>query len=1467
VCCRSATGAAPLPTAGVSFSINGRLVNVSNPDPSQSLGAFLRTTLGLTGTKLSCEQGGCGACVVARVSRVARGNTAGVDDTVLTESVNSCLLMVPACDGHAYVTAEHLVDPADGKPHPVQTALAERNGTQCGFCSPGFVMGMWSLLQRDPAPKGADIEAAFDGHLCRCTGYRPIFDAMQSFAGDKPTAQGAEQGGCCSSGHTDIASNANGCRTDPDHNAATALTAAEKNKNNNKKKPGCTGTCGTCAHAPACGAADVADIEDMPRASSYDPAIDAERRRPAPAHIAAAAASGKVTVTAGDGQRVWVAPTNLTELFAALDYFKDRSPRLVGGNTGAGIYQEDDTMSPRVMVFTKHVAELTQRDITDRGVYLGAGRTITELMALFAEAIAARPGAPTQNFTSLLRHMGRVANVPVRNEATWAGNLCIEIARRGTTEPFQSDLVTILTGAGATVTLACPSGTSTVAIEDVTAELLETYVVAQLNVPFLADGGASSQLHTEKVMLRHQNSHAIVNCAVRLTVDPATSKVTDARVAFGGIWSYCGRCPGAEQALVGAVPGPASLAAALAAVREGCVPDPNQPRVEYRARTALAVFYKMMLRHIAAFGGGEPLPASLDLARGHFLDTRAISTGTSTFPTQPSKYPLYEAIPAVSAIAKTTGDAEFVDDIPFPAHGLFAALVVSTVASGTIKSIDTAAAAAMPGFVAFYGAADIPGTNSIGEIMPGKELFASEKVIYLGQSLGVVVATSYDIARNAARAVAVTYATQERPVVGIDAAKAAGNSFDMSPWLGPLNPLSRGSIEGGLSGSEHVLKTTFEIGSQYAFYMENQTCAVIPAEGSTLRVFPSTQAPRDLGIKMSAVLATTANRLDVRMVRSGGAFGSKGSMSEIPACAAALAATKLRVPVKIYLDKVTDFRTTGKRHPYRGTFRVGYSSTGVINTLEMLQDIDGGNCLDETVFTVSLSQLTCDNNYNIPNFTSAVSAWHTNTASNTSVRAPGAIQVATLIEHAVEAVAAQLGVDPAVVQAANFYTVSDPPQVTPYGQPITPNSFASSWKMIMDGTEPAPPSSNSASTVTAPATETTPTNTATTAEDGAADSYSARRAAVEKFNAANRWNKRGIYAVPIKYGVGSAGVQGGALVSIAASDGSVTVSHGACELGQGAETKVQQAVAATLGCALDNVRVAATATADVSNALQTGGSVSSNVNAEAAIMACEEINTRIASFRTKGAKWADIVAAAWAAGTNLQAVSVCVIQPGSGKPGIVSEQQQQQQQQQQPAKLTALRPARVHPRRGLVNMPPAPGTADPAPFNYSAFGAAVTEVEIDVLTGQVQILRSDIVYDCGTTPAPLIDLGQIQGCFASFGVGHFLTEEVVTNDDGLLTTDSTWSYKPTSSQDIPIDFRVTLRSDTVNKPGTFGSASAGEPPLFGAISIFFAVKQAVRAARTAAGITEVDFPFNAPATVDVIANACGTTIESLNLDG
>eukprot|EP00656_Telonema_subtile_P051412 TRINITY_DN6900_c0_g1_i3.p1 TRINITY_DN6900_c0_g1~~TRINITY_DN6900_c0_g1_i3.p1 ORF type:complete len:674 (+),score=212.13 TRINITY_DN6900_c0_g1_i3:82-2103(+) len=576
---------------------------------------------------------------------------------------------------------------------------------------------------------------------------------------------------------------------------------------------------------------------------------------------------------------------------------------------------------------------------------------------------------------------------------------------------------------------------------------------------------------------------------------------------------------------------------------------------------------------------------------------------------------------------------------------------------------------------------------------------------------------------------------------------------------------------------------TVSTGAQRHFYMETQASVAVPQEGA-IEVHCSCQDLAYTNAAIAAVLKIPQHKVVIKMRRAGGGFGGKLNRHMPVAAAASVAAMKHGVPVAVQNERVADLSMTGGREPINAkSYSASFDSTGVLNSVDLDLTIDCGSFVGESVGDASMAVQFSDNVYYAAKYECKATPITSATAHGTSQRAPGVLQSQFIHECVIERVAHTLGLPHHVVQERNFYQVN---QVTPYGDHIGTIDFdwtiPQLWKQLTDDTD-----------------------------------LENRRTAVEAYNKANKWRKRGIATQPVKYGMGLPFYKSGATVNVYA-DGSVSVAHGGCEVGQGIHTIAAQVAAGTLGVPLSSVMVQDTDTSKIPHNTCTGGSGTTECTAEAVREACVELAATVKKYQKEPTtSWTDAVTLALAAGESLSAASWY-----------------------------------------------SNGAKDNANA-YATYGVAASEVEIDVLTGEVQLLRTDIVMDLGQALNPDIAIGQLEGGFV-MAMGFLLTEEVLWAKDGEQLNLGSWNYKIPSAYDIPEVLNVSLLEGHRNtsRNAVLGSKACAEPAMPLAISAFFAVKQAIYSARVDRGNTDF-FDLNTPATVQAIATACLTQETDLDV--
>ncbi|MEQ8335345.1 xanthine dehydrogenase molybdopterin binding subunit [Nisaea sp.] len=722
-----------------------------------------------------------------------------------------------------------------------------------------------------------------------------------------------------------------------------------------------------------------------------------------------------------------------------------------------------------------------------------------------------------------------------------------------------------------------------------------------------------------------------------------------------------------------------------------------------------------------------------------------------------------------SAHKHVTGAADYIDDMVEPVGTLHAYLGLSEAAHAEIVSIDLSAVRSAPGVVDVLTAADIPAVNDVSPVHAHDDpVFAKDKVMFWGQPVFAVIAESRDAARRAAALARIEY----RPLdaaIDIDAALAAGSELVTKPLK-----LERGSVDKALADAPHRITGSMEIGGQDHFYLEGHIAFAIPGEDETVTIHSSTQHPSEGQSLVSQVLGVAANAVSVQVRRMGGGFGGKESQPALFAAVAALAAKRLNRSVKIRPDRDDDMIATGKRHDFKVAYDVGFDDEGRILGVEGTYAARCGFSADLSGPVTDRALFHADNAYYFPHVRLKSLPLRTNTVSNTAFRGFGGPQGVLGAERIVEEIAYALGKDPLEIRKANFYGPLGW-DVTPYHQTVTDS--------ILDRL---------------------------VGELEASSDYQARRQAILDFNRQGGVIRKGIALTPVKFGISFTATwfnQAGALLHVY-KDGSIHLNHGGTEMGQGLFTKVAQVVADCFQVDLDRIRVSATSTEKVPNTSATAASSGSDLNGMAAQDAAEQIKQRLVDFASK--KWS-------------VAPEAVAFGPGGVRVGsetILFD-----------ALIADAYMARVHlSAAGFYKTPDIHWDREAGkgrPFYYFAYGAAVSEVSIDTLTGEYRVERTDILHDVGKSLNPAIDKGQVEGGFVQ-GVGWLTTEELWWDDKGRLRTHAPSTYKIPLASDRPRIFNVALAEWSENRERTIRRSKAvGEPPLMLGISVLEAISMAV----------------------------------------
>jgi len=723
-------------------------------------------------------------------------------------------------------------------------------------------------------------------------------------------------------------------------------------------------------------------------------------------------------------------------------------------------------------------------------------------------------------------------------------------------------------------------------------------------------------------------------------------------------------------------------------------------------------------------------------------------------------------VPHESAHGHVTGRALYADDLAGRFPGLLHAWpVLAPHAHARVTALDTAPALETPGVVTVLTGADVPGENDSGPVRHDEPIFPTE-VMFHSQPVAWVLGDTLDAARAGAARVQAAYEPLPA-ILTIEQAIEAG-SFLTEPLR-----LARGDMA-ALAGSPLRLEGELAIGGQEHFYLETQSAIAWLDESGGIAVQSSTQHPSETQAIVARVLGVPKHAVTAECLRMGGAFGGKEVQANAWAAVAALGVWKTRRPVRVRLTRALDMVLTGKRHPFLARYRAGLSGDGRLQALTLALFSDGGWSLDLSEAIMWRALFHCDNAYRLPAVDAVGRVCRTHKTSQTAFRGFGGPQGMLVIEEILARAAAALSLPAHVVRERNFYREGD---TTHYGQTVEQAGRISDiWTRLKDTSR-----------------------------------FDDRREAVAEFNARSTHVKRGLAMTPVKFGISFTAAffnQAGALVLIY-RDGSVQVNHGGTEMGQGLFTKIQQIAADSLGVTLDHVRLMPTRTDKVPNTSPTAASAGTDLNGAAVLDACAQLRDRLLPVAAG-------LLACEASEVRFENNAVS----GGGRRVPVAAVCEAAYMQRTPLF------AQGYYRTPGIHFEAATGTGKP--FHYFAYGAAVSEVEVDGFTGDHRLLRTDILQDVGDSISPVVDRGQIEGGFIQ-GMGWLTIEELLWDDQGRVATRGASTYKLPSWSELPEVFEVNTLQRATQSGVVFGSKAVGEPPLMLAISVREAIREAVGA--------------------------------------
>ncbi|RYF13827.1 MAG: xanthine dehydrogenase molybdopterin binding subunit [Comamonadaceae bacterium] len=726
--------------------------------------------------------------------------------------------------------------------------------------------------------------------------------------------------------------------------------------------------------------------------------------------------------------------------------------------------------------------------------------------------------------------------------------------------------------------------------------------------------------------------------------------------------------------------------------------------------------------------------------------------------------------PHESARAQVAGAATYIDDIPEVKGTLHAAPILSNLAHGVLRGVDASAALAMEGVKGVVLAADIPGDPILATFVHDEPIFARDRVEFLGQVVGLVVAETVMQARRAARLVKLD-------IEALPAVVDVREAVKLQSFVLPPVTVRRGDPERGIAQAPHRITGSLDVGGQEHFYLEGQVAYALPLEQDQWWIYSSTQHPGEVQHWVAHALGLANHDVKVECRRMGGGFGGKETQAGHVAVWATLAARKFRRPVKLRLDRDDDFMVTGKRHPFAYDWEAGFDDSGRITGLKLMLAANCGFSADLSGPVADRAVFHVDNAYFLGDVEIVSYRCKTNVQSHTAFRGFGGPQGMIATEALLGDIARHLGKDPLDVRKANLYGIEER-NVTHYEMTVEDNILHPIITRLEQDAQ-----------------------------------YRRRREEIARWNARSPVIKRGIALTPVKFGISFTATffnQAGALVHVY-TDGSVQVNHGGTEMGQGLHTKILQVVADELGVPFHKVRISATDTSKVPNASATAASSGTDLNGRAAQFAARQVRQRLAEYVAEK--------------QNCRPEQVIFAHGQvSGPDAVMTWEQLVDDAWHSRVQLWSdgfYRTPKIHYDKH---------TLTGRPFYYFAYGAACTEVAIDTLTGENRVLKVDILHDVGTSINPAIDIGQIEGGFIQ-GMGWLTTEQLVWNDKGSLATHAPSTYKIPATGDVPEHFRIALWPEPNPEDNVGGSKAVGEPPFMLAISVWEALRDAAAAAR------------------------------------
>lgn len=1000
----------------------------------------------------------------------------------------------------------------------------------------------------------------------------------------------------------------------------------------------------------------------------------------------------------------WFAPVSLDELLDIKAKYTS-SCKFVLGNTELALDVRFKNVITETLINPLNVKELKQLLVSNDEVVVGASSNLTDIGDFFHSIIAQTK--PEEEYKNRVLHAAlhmfeRFGSTPIRNFASVGGNIV-------TASPI-SDLNQLWIASNSYLTVMNTLKQTRVVflknffLDYRRVDLKPDEIVISLHIPFSKQ---NEYIQAYSQAKRRDDDIAIVNACIRMQVEQDSFKITDCLMAYGGMNKITKSVTKTSNFLIGKLLNEETVTAAIQLILQELDLQADAPggMIEYRNSLAIGFFYKfyLYLRNVLNIDKNESLKSAFTPFE------RPASSGEQFFEVVQSGRSVGKPENVRSALLHATGEATFVDDIEPLASELSAYPVISQEPYAKIKQIRVEAALNMPGVKGFISAKDVPGSNNWSEVEGANDdkVFHEGVVNNIGLLLGLIVATSVAEAKAAAKKVVVEYEKIEGAIFTIEEA------IEKKSFYGLSRVIADGDVEAAFADPQvKIISGEMRIGGQEHFYMEPHVALAIPQENKEMLVYSSTQNLTRTQAVIAQALGIDRNRVTVKAKRVGGGFGGKEIRAILVSSAASVAAKKMNKPVRLVLERDIDMMMSGQRHPFYAKYKVAVTNQGKMTGLQVDLYNNGGYSLDLSVAVMEKAMLHIENCYKIPNICITGTACKTHIGSNTAFRAFGAPQALLIAETIIDHISKELSIPEHIIRPLNFYKSNE---TKPCGQVLVD---ADRIQRLFT-------------------------------ECSAISKYEEKLSQVQKFNQLNKYKKQGLVLLPSLFGASFHDQflnQSSALVHIY-QDGSVLVTHGGIELGQGLHTKVAQVASTVLDIPIDMIYISETSSDKIANATATAASMGSDLYGAATKIACEQLLERMKPIKEKlgaSAKWPEIVKTAYSECISLS--------------------------------------AHAHyktPDAIFFNRETGKGS----PYHYYSYGCACTLVELDCLTGDHHVLSTDIAMDCGNSLNPFVDIGQIEGAFIQ-GMGLYTTEELIWGDlahkwvkPGVLFTRGPGSYK------------------------------------------------------------------------------------------